>query len=355
MTRFSSTVHWLQGTFNFDSKLEAQNLIKVLASSCQDEFAEEGSIKRGVKFSCSFRSTRKIILAVNYPILHAQGYGWLSIPGGVFDAIEFDSIKVIFETLSGLKNWKCTRIDCALDDLMKKITPRIVYQEALRSNFSGFRNKPVFDEREQRWRSPSYSLYSSLYTNSDGNSTEALNVDFGSRTSNKSWHCYDKTAQSDGEKDCTRMEVRFRDENSHKIFDELLTCLNDKKVFYLHLGQIVAGAICFVDRTDEDKHLSRLEILDFWQELLDEIGSVKYPVPKKEVILENSVEWAAKQWETTLAILYEVCGLENVMIFCTEMIANGQSRLEDRHKAIVKKAKLEGFDLIKFYNLINSR
>lgn len=355
MTRFSTTIHWLQGTFNFDSKLQIENLVKVLSVSCEDEFAEEGPIKRGVKFGFSLRSTRKIILAVNYPILDAQGYGWLSIPGGAFDAIEFDSVKVIFQTLGCLKNWKCTRIDCALDDLMKKITPELIYQEALRSNFSGFRNKSVFDEREQRWRSPSYSLCSSPYTNADGIQTHGLNIDFGSRQSNKSWHCYDKTAQSDGEKDCTRMEIRCRDENSHAIFDELSLRLNDKKAFHLQIGQVVAGGICFVDRTDEDKHLSRLEILGFWQELLDEVGAVKYSVPKKEVILENSVEWAAKQWETTLAILYEVCGLENIMNFCTEMIANGQSRLEDRHKAIIKKAKLEGFDLIKTYNLINSR
>jgi|GEM_PF-3686409 len=353
--RLQSSIHWIQGTFNFDYSKHINDIIDCASLILDDEFAQSHPITRGVKFNQSSRSILNSIIAYNLGDYSTRGYGWFSVPGSALEAISFKNLISLINLLNSLTNWKCTRIDFALDDYSKIITPELIYEAAVEGNYSGFRNKPSFDDREQVWRSPSYKINKSPYTDLIGNCTEALNIDFGSRNSNKSWHCYNKSAQSHGARDCTRMEIRLRDEHAHLAFQSLLQ-ISDEQIFCNHIASVVIGGITFLDRSSDDPNLDRLPILPFWNQLIAEIGKItKYPSPKKELILENSVEWCARQWETTLAILYEVAGLEDTMNFCIEMINNGQARLEDKHRVLIKKALAEKFNLLQTYNLITNR
>ena len=351
--RFTSKIHWLQGTFNFHEPY----IIKLIIERFKDIFPTDAfyashPIYRGkMRYSHSFMSTNKIIIAYNEPTSDLPGFGWLSIPGGAFDSLHGEEFIDRYSLLCFLLqdedtiicNWRTTQIHLNLNDYHKKITPELCFQAALDRNFSGFRKLP--------------STHSSFWEDSSGNVHCGMSVCFGGKGSDKKVIIYNKFVESRGVDDCIRIEVKYCDESAHMTFIKLIETLqsSDYSCFFHHIARIVCGSISFIDRSsDNDSHLNRKTFLPWWEDIVSSIGVVSYPVFRKKSVLSNTVEWVASGVETTLAIFHDFLGAEKAFDFYIQLVTSGLTRLTPEHKAKIRTATAENFDLIAYYNLIKN-
>lgn len=353
--RFGMRLHWIQGTFKFLENFAIELFAARLGSIFDVAVAlDGGAMTRGLKFRFSAYAVNGILFAWNVPTQDSPGFCWVSIPGSALDSIDINGLVLLFDLLSYqdyVLGWKATRIDFAVDDYHKKITPDLVYEAALNGNFSGYRNKPRFCSKSQKWKAPSYKKTASPWCDSQGEIHQSTTINFGSKQSDKQFYIYDKFAESDGRVDSIRMECRYFDEQANIRYERLLDLLQNAtdRQFYAFIGEVLTGSISFVDFNSADR-LSRRQLLPFWQEVIDEIGSIKIPVPRKISVLENTIDWCLNQWETSLAIIEQVSGAEDTATFISSMINSGKERLQERHAIVIDKAVNNSFNLLEYVN-----
>ena len=360
--RFATRLHWLQGTFRFFEHYVPELLATALARIFDDSFALDGGpISRGTKFHASGYSVKGVRIAWNLPSPDKPGFMWLSFPGSIFDCSDICNIIMLFDLLTDdyspgfwLHNFKATRIDLAIDDFSKTISPRFIHEIAKQGNFSGFRNIPTQD-KAGNWKAPSYRWVESPWCDSDGELHQAGTINFGSCQSDKQFYVYDKWAESDGKIDSIRFEARFLDEQADIRFREILKCLQSGEGYedsYCKLiGSMACGAIDFVDR-ETDERLSRCLRFEWWGQFIDELGRVTFPVPRQKPTIEKVVRWAFRQWKSSFAIFFRVCGLQDTLDCFMQLIDYGEEFLKPFHKAIIAQASKENFNLLQALRLV---
>ena len=362
--RFTSRLHWLQGTFNYSDYYCLQIFVEKLESIFNDTFEWDcGPFTRGLRYQDSAKSFYGIILSWIRPTSFKPGYAWISIPGSSLDRLlnqEGDPtlICLLFHLLTTgipgsnddhkiLWGWKTTRLDTALDDFEKKIRPIDLLAIAKEGNFSGFRHQPIVCSRSPKWIPPSYSSQSSLSCDANGNVLEATTVYFGSPESDKRLYIYDKFLESEGAIDSVRWEARWSDDYAHERFNKICTCFFDSSDFTSFpnlIASMTLGAIDFIDRSSADR-VSRCKRLPFWQEFVDYLGRVKVAVPPVFQTIERTVEWIEHQVETSFAILEKVAGFENFINGILRLRDRGFDRLSKEHHKIINQAINDGYDL----------
>jgi len=67
-------------------------------------------------------------------------------------------------------------------------------------------------------------------------------------------------------------------------------------------GSLVGGSVKFVHRNG-DKNIGRLDVYDFWQEILDLLGSVVIRIPTKKTDISGKYKYIYYQVTPTLALL----------------------------------------------------
>lgn len=347
--RLVARVHWLQGTLRFTNLDIFRQIILRCAELLGDELDWScGSLGRGKKYDHSGRGAKGFFFAWNEPNENRIGECWLSIPGDLLDSVEFYQLAKIFLVLQQF-HFKATRIDCAIDDFSKQITPEMMLDCARRGNFAGFRYRAVGD------KPPSYRYYISAAINSQGEVEEASTIYFGGSGSDKHFYCYTKYLESNGEIDSIRFEARYADEQAHTKFELLCNFFESENYIgaLAVVGGFCLGAIKFIDRsigTRLDEH----PYISWWKELEDCLGGLQLPVPRPVATLEKSADWSHKQWETTLRMFELAAGFENFMEFILKLRESGIKRMKSSHFAMVKVAVNDGFDLLNYSNLIFS-
>jgi hypothetical protein len=347
--RLVCRLDWLQGTVGFSTIVKFYDLVQQIAFLLADEISwDDGTLNRGKKFAESGHSTKGVKFAWNPPSAEAAGEGWISIPGAALGSVAVVVWRDLCHELEAY-GFKATRFDSAVDDLSKSIPPEQLLECARAGNFAGFRHRPVGKSTATYW------FYGSPYIDADGNQKESLTIGFGSKSSDKSLIYYNKTAESDGEIDSNRFEARHNDEQAQQRFKYLCKAFREKTIdeCLRLIGSFMIGSIDFIDRSQGDR-LARHPRFSWWSELIEALGDCSPPVPRPMPSIERSISWAQRQWETTLAVVREVCGNEKLMDFAQRLLISGLRRLEPHHAAIIRRAKREQFDIDEFLTFIEN-
>ena len=210
----------------------------------------------------------------------------VEIPGQALDGIAETDLSLFILGLHRF-NPTCTRCDVFFDDYNRTIIPSAMHDMVRGHDYSGFRKGQI------------KQLYDSGRLIQD-------EADFGKRGPNGSGQylrIYDKVLESKGKKNCIRYEVEFTKERAHKVFDKL-SQVTSVDAFATLLGALVGGSVKFVHRNG-DKNISRLKVYDFWQEILELLGSVVIRIPTKETDMKGKYKYIYRQVAPTLALLRE--------------------------------------------------
>ncbi|GAH45388.1 unnamed protein product, partial [marine sediment metagenome] len=210
----------------------------------------------------------------------------VEIPGQALDGIAQTDLHLFLLSLRQFSP-TCTRCDVFFDDYNRTITPSGMHRIVKSQDYSCFRKSQI------------KQLYDRKRLIQD-------EVDFGKRGPNGSGQylrIYDKVLESKGKKNCIRFEVEFTKERSHKVFDKLSQAIS-VDAFATLCGSLVGGSVKFVHRNG-DKNISRLDVYEFWQEILDLLGSVVIRIPTKETDIAGKYKYIYRQVSPTLALLRE--------------------------------------------------
>jgi hypothetical protein len=226
----------------------------------------------------------------------------------------------------------CTRLDAAFDDLSREVLRlEDVHAAADAGNFSGFK---VHQSQQIKTRRG--------VLKSDGHT-------FGVRGKNGAGRLvqfYDKALESDGERDCVRMEVRYAKDHAQAAF-LMLVLAESLDVFTSQLCAIIGGSINFLDRSDGETHLDRCAPLPWWSALLKLLGSARVVVRREAPPLQRSLEYLRDAWSLNLALAFEVAesqglnGDEVLAQLVRLMVLAGKLKLDAGKKPGVKGLGLD--------------
>jgi len=208
----------------------------------------------------------------------------VEIPGQALDGIAQTDLHLFLLRLRQFSP-TCTRCDVFFDDYNRIIRPGDMHEIVKDRDYSGFRKSQI----KQGY---------------DNGRLIHDEIDFGKRGQNGSGQylrVYDKVLESKGEKNCVRFEVEFTKKRSHKVFDKL-SQVTSVDAFATLCGSLVGGSVKFIHRSG-DKNISRLDVYDFWLEILELLGSVVIRIPAKETDMEGKYKYIYRQVTPTLALL----------------------------------------------------
>ena len=214
-------------------------------------------------------------------------------------------------------DFKCTRIDCAIDDFTKSIE-REQFIDACDNDLNhGFQ---TYGEqwRKTRAKPKGWTVY------------------LGDYGSDKLYRFYNKAVESDGEIDSYRLEGQFRDGNAQVIFNHLVHGKDDCS-FLQDIASIVCNGIDFYSGDKKDKVR-----LDWWENFRNLVKSsdLKLGCGRVKTTIEKSMEWMEKSVVRTMATVeefYDSTGQDfgEYLNHCLEL---GRSKIRDVHKTMVKSA-----------------
>jgi len=312
-------VHWLR--ISFPSKYLSQ-----VRSYCSLYFGDSFQDGYGL-WSYDTRYSWSDGASLNYDsdpdrcaLVHA-GKATLDVPGKALDTIAQDRLHFF---LIGLRHFapSCTRCDVFFDDYRRLINPCDLHDIIKRSDYSGFR-KAQMKQRFERGR---------LIHDE---------ADFGTRGDNgsgKYLRVYDKTLESNGQKDCVRWEVEFSKERAHIVFDKL-SSVKTIDAFATLCGSLIAGAINFVHRT-HDKNIRRLDVYDFWQQIKKTLGVLIVRLEIKHSNITGMHNWVFRQVSPTMACLRDTFIDDYDFInWLFYVLDEGELRMSQRQVNIAKANK----------------
>lgn len=347
--RLCPRIHWLQGTTQI---LDESLFIDFVQQSLQivgDDGIFTGGVVggRGKKYLKSGHSTKNVFYSWNPPQVFPDGTvipgdGWISISGAVLDTLSLLQLKKLC-LLFLIYDFKATRIDFAIDDYSCPSIETFITHAEL-GNFAGFRHRA--SGSGEQLREASYQIYCSPYTPENNSTRRAYTLNFGGRGSDKKLRIYDKEAESKGKVKATRFEAQFADEQANVRFQHLCKAYLNEPIEAVQklIGSLCLGAIDFIDRA-VDEVRSRCPRFAWWQELIDALDSLKLPVPRPIPCLERTLDWCARQWACTAAILEKVAGFNDSLDYVTRLFENGRKRLKPSHLSIVNQAIKERFNI----------
>jgi hypothetical protein len=382
--RFSARLHWIQGTFKYEFLHNLDSLRERLASAFQEQFVKQ---KHGINRGHTYYKhvyvsvPSNMIVAYNDPPtkevfpsapeddkLFQYGHGWLSIPGGGFDrssdlwALYFNLFDItdskvypFTECKSRLYfyHFKCTEIHLAVDDHHKNLSPHLAYEAAKNWDFTGYRRDSVTE-------------HSSFWLDDNGVNHIGMTVDFGTSNSDKHVTIYDKFVESRGKINSYRLEAKFSKDRAHKVFHKLRDCLfypnadipidDFPLMFDKLIAQLAFGAIDFINRSQmkDGEHVDRASRLNWWEQAIADIGSLRLPAQIKKPIIEKTIEWIINQVETSLAMLEERFGFEDAFNFFLDCVQSGKTKLRDKHKAVIETSRQQIIDLLRYRDLMTT-
>jgi DNA relaxase NicK len=167
--------------------------------------------------------------------------------------------------------FKCTRIDIAVDDPDKQLDYQHIIQATKDKNISGFQE--------------------GKYIESYGGDTPGMTVYCGARRSAKYARFYNKG-------DVDRFEIEFKLDLAHTIFIDYIS--SDTTRSSRLLATCLKSAISFIDK--KDKNISRNTVFPWWESFISRIEGdcIKLPRVRIESSIERSMSWIQKSVSKTI-------------------------------------------------------
>lgn len=318
--KFSVCVDWLQGVA-CTSPSEFNFILGEIGNIFKDCFGiEDKPFFSGRKFSHSRRSAKGAIIAWNYvdnDMRRGDIDWWVCLPAAMLRGCDIYLLRRFFKFLFEM-DFKCTRIDLAVDDFTKSIEKQSFIDACDHDFHHGFDS---YGEQWQKTRAKpkGWTFY------------------MGSFGSDKLYRFYNKSVESAGDIDSYRLEGQYRDGNAAVIFNHLVLQPKDDVCFLQDIASIVCSHIDFYTGEKENKVR-----LDWWQDFLDLLKSshLKLGSGRSKTTLERSFEWLEKSVIRTLATVeqfYEQTG-QDFAEFLNASLERGRAKIRDVHKTIVQSA-----------------
>lgn len=283
--KYEVGVHWIQGSIRSERLEYLRNyLVRELGEEPIHKTVGHNGYERQYHFQTSG-------VTVNFDVSdhkHAQHGGrlCLTIPGKACDTFTEKHLQVLLHDLMRTYKFKCTRIDIFFDDFTRLVTPAEIFDYIHDGNISGFQK---FQNRSKYKRRNGKTEY------------ESQDVALGTRGSNgsgKFMRIYDKSLETNGERNCIRYEFELSGHRSIQVYDMLIEAIQNQ-TFAETLTNICLGdaLVKFVDRrsSKDQRRVSRMEDLPFWNTFKTECQA-HTPDLRKDVKLGN-----IDQTETYLA------------------------------------------------------
>jgi len=317
---FEVGIDWIAGTTKESKSTE---LMAELGQFFTDEFVDQ---ERGVGFyQESYKSTLGILVGLK-PRGTDRDDSYFSIPGSVVGAIAHERIHELVKLLIYKYDFHFSRMDLKLDDYSKTITPELAYTAYQDGNVAGFKT--------HHWHSSGSEL--------KGIGRSLCLGRAGNKGSGKYLVIYDKSIESKGEIDATRMELRLSGDivkSAATLFSAIPAGEIAKYIF-----DIITSSVDFVVR-DASERLDRAVRLDWWAVIADGRERIKLTGIHIKSTLDSAKRWVHNQVAPILAtVLNSFEGNEQDWNnWLWDIIMNGEQRMQDRHHALVNvDRKLKG-------------
>lgn len=303
-------VDWLQGTVRFDSTTPWNLLIDWLCKLAGDELLEGVDAPRwtGKMWAHSASSAFGMQLRWNESDGGDGGMeGWISLPGSWLGRLSvWDQLMAVTYLVRGA-SLKATRLDVALDDYRRRVTPGQVFEIATDGHIARYKTVRRIDnwvrteDQSTKW-APSCTTY------------------LGKPGKDSYVRVYDKAIESDGAIDAIRWEVQFgRNRAAAEARDIAHWGGETEGELSAFLGGKVLSHAEFVE-FKPGQRLERRENLLWYQALIDDVGTfARLHVKRAEATVSRAVRWIRKSVAPTLAALGAVGGAD----WLTHLIASG--------------------------------
>ena len=107
--------------------------------------------------------------------------------------------------------------------------------------------------------------------------------------------------------------------------------------FAVCCGALIAGSITFVHRNG-DKNIDRLELYDWWEEIVKSLGVLSVRIAKKKNTLTGMMEWTERQVAPTLAVIGNSFKTERDLYdWLQELRDVGDSKLNAHQRQVVEE------------------
>lgn len=313
-------IDWLQGTFPQDN---FSKVLQVLESALEDQFAEQ---KYGTRFyERSWRSACGSVLAASPKMggkVEHRTDAYLEMAGHVVGRLSPNRLHTLMRSLGAL-GFKASRIDCTLDDFGKSYTPGQWEQAYDDGNVCGFKG-------------------TGNYHRSGKPGARAETFSLGKRGKvggGKYLVCYDKSKESNGERDCIRTELSFYGQLARQAFDNL--SMVEVEDWLKLIPAYIFGAVDFRDKTVSPR-ADRCPRLQWWEEFVNNRQGFKLSREKVKITYERAVRWLQKQVAPTLALVAEILidkeDTAGWNTFLWDLIGEGERRRSDIQWTIFHQA-----------------
>jgi hypothetical protein len=320
----SAKLDWIQGTFRFSSLEQLHEILGVVQTYTDENWVFYPGRGRfcGKQWNNSVQGVKGAIALYNLPDQEdgKLGHCFLSFPARALNRVDPWDVWNMVRALVTRYNFKATRFDPCIDDYAKRISYSDLDEAAKKGNYTGFRKPPIVHH--------SYDKNGQIV---------AWTFTFGSRLCDRLVRIYDKATESDGEIDSVRIEAELHDKVAQQAVAQWVEIDPDEfeEMSPLYLANVVVGSIKFIQRT-ADKNVSRMSTLEWWQNILEEVGEgIRHTVKAVKTTLEEKKEWVTRQVSTTLAMFSKIMGMKEFFSYLKAELKGGQARFTDYHIAFI--------------------
>ena len=270
-------------------------------------------------------------------------YEWaLTLPGTALRQMGTLGYSRLLVTLANdFPGVRATRLDFYVEDHIGRLRPELITEALFKGNYGGFRRKQVH------------------FSDSDGHGLNGYTANLGSRESDSYWRCY-HTQVKHGYS-AMRLERELKGDKASSAWHMLKTLLTriqwtlrcfdhgNRELAEVEIGKFLAkmaiSGFDFIDRSEQydNGSLENCELLPWWKEFKEEIGTLDLVIPKVKPSLQRAFDWLHRQVKKTLkklkeglgvptfvAVLKELCELSNK---CDDRDAMEITILKDKGRA----------------------
>ena len=327
--RFIYRVDWFQGTF----KTKYLNkVVKIVETALGYGKFERNT--RGIRFfEKSLRHPSGCVIGIGRKSFSNKGFGdlsktvygdlaYLELSGSVLGFLPQRRLRKLLRFLRKKCKFKCTRIDLALDDMLKKLNLNSIKRAIDNYHYQGFGNTAKWYENGRK-------------------GSKGKTATFGRRGKaggGKYLLFYDKSIESGGEIDSIRIELSAYQHYATEIFEDITDAPIDG------WGDIIFGwingSIDFRKRKDDnDKDPGRRPRLRWWDKIVKDAVSLKPAVFRPPNCFQDVSDWLFNQVAPSLAMQFVGRSRkgEEFLDFILQLIRDGEKRLQDKHHWMITK------------------
>jgi hypothetical protein len=207
----------------------------------------------------------------------------LSLSGSALGRVPLQTDLQIFTALDALGPMNCTRIDSAIDLPWESGFLKRMNEAREAGQYSGFRTGRYVIEQKRSGEVVGETVY------------------LGTRNSEKMFRAYDKRLESDGQRDCIRLESQLSGGYSKAWWNLLRQESGCEEHFVRALARAAITTVNFVDRTCAHNHADRMKPLDWWQRIVEYIGKLQAVIVRVKPQLQTTMEWFMRTMPVLLA------------------------------------------------------